>query len=401
MSDAQHTISAAVGNGGRNTYMDVITIQFLLNSARARTGQGPIGLDGKIGNETIGAISDFQRKSFGAADGRIDVGGRSFRRLVAIYEEPALVNPKTYIAGKDGRYKVVIGQDGRLFVQPGDWLSKYSAAVNGNFFHIYDFGRMVNGTPLPIGKIDLIRAGEVLWHFPTYFAYMGAKNKVPPPPPVPIPDAEKKRITEESVKGEFKLKGDYGIKILDKIGDKLQWVGPIVDVVSYVVPFLEKAGTTLGFVGLIMDQYGYHKAFAEAHDVDLRIYGLRGVAYATTAWAFGDPIPSRSPTIRQNQIAQYGGSTARIQKLDQVWREGADSAIKTQERNAMENSGTKATRDEKLNVWKAAIMATGDGNRANVCKLQMQALGERFLKDASFSVKRVWDHNLTSVLYPS
>ena len=89
------------------------------------------------------------------------------------------------------------------------------------------------------------------------------------------------------------------------------------------------------------------------------------------------------------------------QKLDQVWIEGADSAMKTQERNALENSGTKATRDEKLKVWKAAIMATGDGNRTQVCKLQMQALGERFLKDASFATKRVWDQNLTSVPYPS
>lgn len=401
MVDAQHTIAGSVGSGGRNDYMDVITIQFLLNTARARMGQGPIGLDGKTGNETIGAISDFQRKSFGSADGRVDVGGRSFRRLVAVFDEPSLVNPKTYSGGKNGRYKVTIGEDGRIFVQPGDWLSKYSAAVNGDYFHIYDFGRMVNGQPQLIREINLIRAGEVLYHFPTYFEYMGAKNKLPPPKPQPMSDQEKQRITKESIKGDFNLKGDYGLKVLDKMGDAVTWASPIVDVISWFAPILEKVALPLGLIGLVLDQYGYMRDFANAHDTDLRLYGLRGAAYATSAWAFDDPIPTKSPTVRQNLVAQFGGNTPRMLKLDQAWKAASDAAVKTQEQYAIDNLGTKATRDQKFKMWKAALKESGNNNRAELSKLQMQALGERFLKDAGLATKRVWDHNLTSILYPN
>src|ERR1044072_142092 len=142
MSDSLPILNGSVGTGGFNAYIDTITVQLLLNIARSRDGQSPIAVDGDVGPETIGAISDFQRKSFGAADGRVDVGGRSFRHLGTIYSEPVLVSPKTYVRGWRGRYKVTVGQDGRIFGRYGEWLSKYSAAIYGDYIHVYDFGRI-------------------------------------------------------------------------------------------------------------------------------------------------------------------------------------------------------------------------------------------------------------------
>ena len=105
----------------------------------------------------IGAISDFQQKSFGSADGRVDVNGRSFRRLREIYVEPKHIDPtKTYQTGKNNKYRVTVGADGRIFVQPNDWLSKYSAAIYGNYYEIFAFGRLTNGEMRFITNRNLI-----------------------------------------------------------------------------------------------------------------------------------------------------------------------------------------------------------------------------------------------------
>ncbi len=402
MSDAQISISGPVGYGvANNNYTDNATIQFLLNAARARIGMKPIGVDGDVGPETIGAITDFQKKAFGGADGRVDVGGRSFRKLVEIHSEPELVKPTTYKRGKGDRYKVTVGEDGRIFVQSKDWLSKYSAAIYGDFHHVYDFGRMENGKIHLLRDVNLIRAGEVLYHIPTWQKFMGDKTTPKLPTPPTLSDQEKSRIMQEFVKGEYDLKGDYGVKLVDYVGKGLGYAAPIAEGLSFFLPVLAGAATVLGLVVIPIQMYEYMRDFCNAHDVDLRIYGLRGAAYAATAWAFGDSIPTHSPELRQNQRQQFGGDTARLQKYDKAWKDAAEAMIRTQERYAVENLGNTLSRDEKIKFWKLTLQGTGEGKRTDVNKLQMKALGERFLKDASRAAKRSWDYGIDNTLYPN
>src|SRR5438067_1939543 len=111
-------IRSSVGAGGSNRSMDVVIIQTLLNTARPFMGQGKISVDGSVGGETIGAITDFQIKSFGVnwADGRVDPNGQTLGRLNEMFSRAPLRNPKTYRWGT--KFSLTVGEDGRIFVQP-------------------------------------------------------------------------------------------------------------------------------------------------------------------------------------------------------------------------------------------------------------------------------------------
>lgn len=41
----------------------------------------------------------------------------------------------------NGRCKVQVNTDGSIKVGAGNWLSKYSAAINNDFWYIYEYGR--------------------------------------------------------------------------------------------------------------------------------------------------------------------------------------------------------------------------------------------------------------------
>jgi len=76
-------ISAAVGKGGPNIGGDVRLVQRLLNDSRARNAEGPLlSVDGIVGPKTIAAITDFQRRHSGVADGRVDTNGPTIQALL-------------------------------------------------------------------------------------------------------------------------------------------------------------------------------------------------------------------------------------------------------------------------------------------------------------------------------
>ena len=394
MSDTQTTIQGSVGAGGKNSTIDTYVVQFLLNVARARIDISPIGSDGDVGPETIGAIRDFQIKGFGAADGRVDVDvdvdGRSFRRLVEIYSEPVLASPRNYVRGRHGRYKVLVGVDGRVFARNGDWLSKYSAAINGDYIHVYDFGRMIYGQLHLLRNVNLIRAGEVLYHIPTWRAYMQGKSAVPPPIPPPLDAIQKKRITEDALNGGFNIKWNVGIKIADLVGDILQGSEFVLEIIYYLFPILEGLAEANAIIILPFETYGLVRDFCNASDTDLRMYGMGAAAYSTTAWAFGERIPEGSPEIRRNHQAQPA-TPEQMRPLDDAWRTAAHAAVSAQKKFAREYLGPTVRPEQKEAAWQATLRAVGDGNKGKLSVELMKKLGEETLIDSIPQTKRVWE----------
>jgi peptidoglycan hydrolase-like protein with peptidoglycan-binding domain len=72
------TIVGSVGQGGMNRSGDVEVIQSLLN----RTGKANLTISGKSDNQTIAAIRSFQQGFLKIPDGRVDVGGTTWKKLI-------------------------------------------------------------------------------------------------------------------------------------------------------------------------------------------------------------------------------------------------------------------------------------------------------------------------------
>jgi peptidoglycan hydrolase-like protein with peptidoglycan-binding domain len=78
------TISASVGNKGKNLVADVRTVQQLLNqNLHHLFPLLPLKVDGACGPVTVGMITDFQRRRVGMSkpDGRVDPGGKTLEFL--------------------------------------------------------------------------------------------------------------------------------------------------------------------------------------------------------------------------------------------------------------------------------------------------------------------------------
>ena len=69
--------------------------------------------------------------------------------------------PRTY---RGGGYEVTVNSDRSIHVRPGDWLSKYSMAIYGNFDNIDQFVRKVDEEFTEIEDPHRIDVGEVLYH---------------------------------------------------------------------------------------------------------------------------------------------------------------------------------------------------------------------------------------------
>ncbi len=378
---ASWSILAPVGSGGANRKLDVYTIQALLNHARVQWGQQQIGVDGVVGGETAGAISDFQKKCFGTSDGRVDPGRRTIAHLNEVFERAPLKRQRIYT---HGRYSVTIGEDGRLFVAPSDWLTKYSAAIHGEYWHIFEFGRPGVSGPERIMDYNRIRAGEVLIHLPTYKTY----TKVPVPPPKILPDGEKKRITIDALKHDFNVPGNYW-SFLSTVGDAIGLGSQALEFLAVFAQSLGKATEIVGFIAVPFEIACNTIDWANAGDAGVRIYGLRAVAYAITAYAFEEPAPKSSPQVRASWMPS---NPEQMRRLDRFWEKCSATATAEMDRWANQNGGS--------NNWRIALRAVGDGQPRKLSLELMKYQEKEILHDAAGwgAVLEMWRHNY-SILY--
>jgi hypothetical protein len=61
-------------------------------------------------------------------------------------------------------FKVTINADRSIKVRQGDWLSKYSMAIYGDFDHVDKFRKKDGSVYVKVTDKDLIKTGEILYH---------------------------------------------------------------------------------------------------------------------------------------------------------------------------------------------------------------------------------------------
>jgi hypothetical protein len=384
------TIRGPVGQCTGNDRMDVWNVQVLLVKVRTAKGEPPIGIDGRVGPETIGAIKSFQKQQFGWAnpDGRVDPQGNTLKHLNLLTDQSGnerhLLEPVTTF--KQGRWEVKVGADGEIIVKPGDWLSKYSAAVNGNFYTIEPYMRRTDdGQFIRIRDPNLITAGESLYHIPTLVKLIEKSNMpaVELPTPTPLSDSEKKKLSEQFIASEFNLQGDNvkvladGLQVLE-VGDAALTVAEVAGLVAegtVLAGLATAAALGAAFGGIVAGVI----SFINVSQTGEKMTGMRAVAYASVAWAFEDDKMDRQfPGISRKlmiNISAGGVTPAEISRNKRAW---ADAVIETKKRleltslGRLRNAGAK-TQKLLIASGKRRLTLAGNDNRQQLCRFIMKS----------------------------
>lgn len=253
---------------------------------------------------------------------------------------------------KRGKYSVSVRNDGSILVRSGDWLTKYSAAMYGNFWTIDVFCRKdKSGNYIPITHAGRIFAGETLYHMPTVKndcngtgncdenRFATAVGNAPP-----VSEIAKTKLAVDQFKASHpewseigELAGTAGHAATDVV-EGLEWFSVVSDT----------AAAAVFPIGLII--FCLHATFdiIDAYNAARHAIAVRAAAYGATAWAFDDPVPPPpqwlGPTITPQAIQralqanppQYGRTVQGAVLDDQYaaaqrqksWIEGRDKAMK-------------------------------------------------------------------------
>ena len=235
----------------------------------------------------------------------------------------------------DGRYYVEVREDGAIFVKPGDWLSKYSAAIYHNTTTLEPFMRppLRAGEPLRrISDKNRIVVGDTVIHEPTWTAYWEGRGQPVWNGQVNLDLETFLRMLhdEAGVRGErlarmstvltgAKWRDISESTALRQLGflalgtnQNFQMLeGPVGLGKKVLELALGEAGAAavggaMGFLAVFQWTFQAMVVLLDAQESALRFQGLRAIAYATTAFAFGDPIPVLPYGIECNENTKGG-----------------------------------------------------------------------------------------------
>lgn len=211
-------------------------------------------------------------------------------------------------------FTVKVEEDGRIYVKAGDCLSKYSMAIHKNPFVVYEYAREDSaGVKRPLGDVNMIFVHDKLYHIPTYKDW-ARHHPVSFPDDVIVGVRYKEQIIRKThVRNRF---DDLG---LDLPGEYLEWAEKyhlsllahcghgaveVAEIFEAFERFIEHGGGLAKFVSWgvpavaiahsLYEQLEVLAAISNAREADQKLYALRAMAYATTAWAF-DLEPQGAP----------------------------------------------------------------------------------------------------------
>ncbi len=198
-------------------------------------------------------------------------------------------------------------------------------------------------------------------------------NVIPGAQP-PMSEARKNEIILESLKKEFDLRGDKleivskSIFILDG-GDKLATIAEMCGLLAEGGA-LATVGTALPLINVFLFPVGAAIDFVNAWQFGEKLVGLRAVAYATTAWAFGDPVPHLPGQIKANVIHDRGRNIEAVVFRESAWNNASASAVKSLEE-------TCRTKRIQKKSYQTLFKAAGDNNRNSLVRKLMKGLENR------------------------
>ena len=288
---------------------------------------------------------------------------------------------------RNGRYSVDVGQDGVIKVRPGDWLSKYSAAIFNNFWRVHEFGRMGRLGMEPIRNINLIYAGETVYHLPTYSKYRPSGLRAPAPSTPSISDSQKKEIMKSFLANEFHLRGDHlGLlgKIIDAQGylDNAASLAEVAGLIGESAAASTVMGASAGLAAFLFP-FGGILQMLNAWEEGQRIAGIASVGYSTTAWVFNDPVPGLPPRVQS--LILNSGSANQLPAYQRAWKDASNATLSGLAQMVAKKAG-KSKGDFQI-----LFRALGEGNRKTVCSLIFKGF-EKNLSNPSRIVLETYEY---------
>ena len=121
-------MKASVGLGGKNSPADVKYVQFLLSDHLAMVAGQGLAIDGICGPKTQAAITKFQQLNMLVADGRVDPGGPTIKRLQDLHFSALAIGVQniSYLAQRASARPPVLMDETKLF-------ARYLKALSDSF----------------------------------------------------------------------------------------------------------------------------------------------------------------------------------------------------------------------------------------------------------------------------
>lgn len=297
-----------------------------------------------------------------------------------------------YYRSRNGKYHVQVAEDGAIRVKPGDWLSKYSAAIHNNFWAIREFARRdASGRFVAIRNPNRIYAGETIYHLPsvprTAIATFDTGSEFDPPRLPPMPEEERKKLILEHLEGEFDLRGEH-LEILEKLAHYVHSAADFAEAgeaIAHIfvhVPEALAAGVEyFSLLGAAAFPIMATIQWINANEFGYRLLGFRAVAYGITAWAFNDPVPAPPGWIRTNYIVSGLGKD--VPAAHRAWNASAHAAIR--------HMGEMATkRDMRKEHLQLLFRAMVDEDRNKLVKEIMEGIAKKELRAGTSEIGMFW-----------
>ncbi len=288
---------------------------------------------------------------------------------------------KTY---KFRKFSVDVESDGAISVNPGDSLSKYSAAIHNDFIHVYEFGRKnSDGTVQAVTDINKIYANETLYHIPTV-------TQKPAVSIVKFTNEEKKKIVLDALKADFNLNGEH-LKLLTTIMGKVGYVNDalsMAEIAGFITEgsVVATAASTLSTAVLFASPFLGILGLMNAVQSNERVWGMRAVAYTITAWAYDEPILTSSKKILQRMSRAF--PPEKIIRYNDAWQKASRATLNHLAAKA--GSGKISKKSFQL-----LLMALGNNNKGQLCLEILKG----FEGEIGHIEIKFWKANY-SVLYP-
>jgi len=263
----------------------------------------------------------------------------------------------------NGGYQVEVAPDGAIQVRPGDWLSKYALAIYNSKHRVSAFFYPPDdqGNLVEIQNKDLILTGDTVIHEPTWTRWK-QNNPGRPGPSRPgdmgIEGFLQRLHDEGGVRGErldrmsslltgTKWRDISEANALKQLGylslETFKGWGMLNG--SMLLP--QALSGVPGFIAVFQMTFQAMVAWLDAQESALRFQGLRAIAYATTAFAFGDPLPCLPYGIEYNLTH---GTWRGVVPLNQYRVNWLDVAAKATARLAADLS-TRGVNKQVYQTW--------------------------------------------------